>query len=196
MPIPAASSDLAAPADLADYLHEPLFAAGSDEERQAEMALRIASAVVRSRTGQRFAAGTAVLSLPATGDPWLLLPRFATTIDAVSLDGTVVAPGSGAGEYTLVGNRLYRHNGWSSYAYGPPVVTVTVGFSGEIPEDIFGATLAVAADVYENPRGLTSETVDDYAWRGSDSERGSAAQQALAAVEREYRRRPLTVPIG
>lgn len=182
---------LASVTQLADYLHETPWAVGSAEQRRAQQALDIASAIVRSRTGQRFEAGTYTVRLTATDEQWLTLPqRDVSAVSAVTLDGTAVT------DYTLVGNRLFRYSGWRTDGYGPPLVDVTFTTTGQVPDDVLGAVLAVAADIYENPRGLASETIGDYTWRGSESERGSVADARLAEVARAYRRRPTSVRIA
>lgn len=179
---------LATPAQLADYIRETPWTAGSPDERQAQQALDIASGIVRSRTGRDWATGSFTAYLPATDSQWLSLPADAT-VTAVTIDGAAVT------DYTVVGERLFRYAGWLTSAYSPPVITVIYTTSGVVPDDVLGAVLAVAADIYENPRGLASESIDDYTWRASESEFGAQAGAALTAVAAAYRRRPLTVPL-
>lgn len=191
MPVigPDSSDYFASVADLADYLHLPAFT--GDELRHAQLAVRLASGVLRTRTGQTFTSGTTTVMLPATDSQWLPLPPFGVTeVTAVSLDGTAIT------DHTRVGGRLFRYGGWASCWEGAPMVTVTYSYDGQIPEFVVGAALAVAADLFENPRGLTSESIDDYTWRASDSERGSAAQEAVAQAVRAFRPRPLSVQLG
>jgi hypothetical protein len=99
-------------------------------------------------------------------------------------------------DHVVVGNRVFRYAGWHASDVTAPVVTVTYTHGGTVPDEVLGATLAVAADIFENPTSLSSETIDDYTWRRSDSATGLLAEQLLAMVERTYRRRPLTVQLG
>jgi hypothetical protein len=183
--------DLAAKADLATFLGVDAWAAGTAEDSQAALALRIASSTVRSRTGQTFTAGTSTVALPTPDGQWLYLPKTpVVSIDALSIDGVAVT------DYTVIGNRVFRYVGWDASDVTAPVVMVTYTYGGTVPDEVLGATLAVAADIFENPTGLSSETIDDYTWRRSDSPTGMLAEQMLSTVERAYRRRPLTVQLG
>lgn len=162
---------------------------------RAQQALNIASAVVRSETGQTFEAGTSTVALPTPHGQWLTLPqRPVTAVTTITIDGLAVT------DFTRYGNRLFRFAGWTASSITAPVVTVTYSHGGAVPDDVLGVVLAIAADVVENQRGLTSETetIDDYTytWRASDTEQGSLASVELAQIIRAYRRRPLTVALA
>jgi hypothetical protein len=182
------STDLVTLTHLVNHLQRPAFDA--DEVRQAQQALDIAVQVVRSRTGQDFTAGTSTVSLPLPDDQWLRLPQQpVTAVTSVTLDGVAVT------DFQLVNGRLFRHAGWHVTTATAPVVTVTYSHGGTVPDDVRGAALAVAADLFDNPAGLQSETIDGYTWRRSDTAEGLLAEQLLDGVVRAYRRRPLTVPV-
>lgn len=173
--------------DLSDYLGTGFETA--PQTLQAELALRIATSVVQSRTGQNFLAGSSTVTVGAPRGPWLSLPqRPVTAVAEVSINGTQVT------DYTAVGSRLFRYQGWAVSYFAAPVVTVTYSHGGTVPDLVLGAVLAVAADIYENPTGLSSESIDDYTWRRSETSRGAEAAIALAEAVRAYRRRPLTIP--
>jgi hypothetical protein len=177
VPIPAGSSALVAPEDLADYLKRPAFAVGSNEERQAQQAVVIASATVIGRTGQRFLPGTSTETLMSLDGQWLYLTqRPVTTVTAVAIGGVAVT------DYIVVEDRLFRRSGWRAAWDTPPVVTVTYSHGGEVPVDVVGAVLAVAAELYGNPSGLESETVGEYSYR-----LGAASRAALDEIELRYR---------
>lgn len=183
--MPLSTSGLVTTDDLEDFLGVTFDATTLP---RASQAIAIASATVRSQTGQGFSAGTSTVTLLAPHDEWIDLPqRPVTAITSVTVNGTAVT------DYTLVNDRLHRPSwlDWSSTA--PATVTVSYAHGGTVPDDVQGAVLMLAAEVYENPRGLTSETIDDYSWRSGEG--SSPARDALAAVVRTYRRRPLIVPI-
>jgi hypothetical protein len=182
---------LATTSDLAAFLGVDAWGNGTTEDTQAALALRIASSVVRARTGQTFTTGTSTVALPTPSGQWLYLPKTpVVSVDALSIDGVAVT------DHVVTGNRVFRYAGWAASDVTAPVVTVTYTHGGTVPDEVLGAALAVAADIFENPTGLSSETLDDYTWRRSDTATGLLAEQLLATVERAYRRRPLTVQLG
>lgn len=177
---------LAKTAQLASHMQSAV------DATSGQQALDIASAIVASRCGQQFLPGTSTVALPTPAGPWLSLPQRpldGTAAIAVVIDGVAVT------DWTRVGDRLFRYGGWRARWDTAPVVTVTYSHGGPVPTVVLGAVLAVAADIYENPSGLSSETVDDYTWRRSETDRGSEASLALSEAVRAYRRRPLTVAI-
>jgi hypothetical protein len=189
--------DLLAPVeDLQAWLQDP----GLDPATAA-VALAAASGVVRGRTGQDFTAVVAdTVVLDGMEDQWLTLPqRPVTAVTAVAINGVT----QGALSWWLSGSRLYRWRGWNralvssaSTAFGlaPTLITVTYDHGyDEIPDDVKGAVLAIAADIVTNPAGLVSENIDDYTWRRSESPAGTAAGVLLAAVVRRYGTRVRTV---
>lgn len=181
------SLSLVTATQFATYLQSDL------DTASANQALRIASGIVTSRSGQQFLPGTSTVALAAPAGQWRSLPQRPVNPGSPI---TVLLNGLPVTDWTLVGDRLFRYAGWLADFYNAPIVTVTYSHGGAVPTVAEGAVLAVAADIYENPSSLSSETIDDYTWRRSDSERGAEASLALTEVVRAYRRRPLTVQIG
>lgn len=182
----------ATPADLAAYLQRPPFAAGA-ETTSAQLALDIASAVVTERAGQTFTVATETVTLDTHGDEDVHLPQrpvtsvgSVTTRDRGSVTNTARTLNT---DYEVRGGRLR----WVGIGVWPYEVTVTYthGYA-TIPNDVKGATLAVAAEIYSNPEGLSQSAIDDSNDRHEWAE-DSPAERLLKMVERRYRRRSLTV---
>lgn len=187
----------AAPADLAAYLRIATPAAASADETSMQLALNIASSVVVARTGQRFTAEAAdTITLDTHGGEDVFLPQRPVTAvtSVVTRDrgSTVTTARTLNVDYEVRGDRLR----WVGLGYWPYEVTVTYdhGFA-TIPDDVKGATLAVAAEIFDNPEGLSRSAIDDandqHEWADD-----SPAERMLKLVERRYKRKPLTVRIG
>jgi hypothetical protein len=102
-----------------------------------------------------------VVTLIGDTDSWFNLPqRPVTTVTTVKIDGTTVT------DYKRFGARLWRTAGWATCSSEPSAVEVT--YSHGYPEWdrglslATGATLALAAKVYENPVGAIGMSIDDY----------------------------------
>lgn len=179
-------------ADMATYLQIPL----PQDQAALIMAVDMATSVVVSRTGQEFEAVNGdVVTLDPDGDTVWLPQRPVTAVTSVvtrDLGSTVATPRTVNLEYEVRGPRLR----WVGPGVWPYEVTVTYDHGyATIPADVQAATLAVAAELYANPSGLSSETIDDYTWRASEGEE-SLADRLLAGLVRRYGRRPLTVRLG
>lgn len=182
----------ATPADLAAYLQRPAFAAGA-ETVSAQLALDIATAVVVERTGQTFTVATETITLDTHGDEDVHLPQrpvtavtSVTTRDRGSSTSTARTLNT---DYEVRGGRL-RWVGVGTWPY-EATVTYTHGYA-TIPDDVKGATLAVAAEIHSNPEGLAQSAIDDSNDRHEWTE-DSPAERMLKMVERRYGRRSLTV---
>lgn len=187
---------LASTADLAAYLQQPNFSAGA-ETASAQLALDIASSIVRARTGQDFAEKVDdVVTLDTYGEEDVRLPqRPVTAVTAL----TTRERGSATSttrtvntHFEVRGDRL-RWVGGGGWPY-EVTVTYTHGYT-TIPDDVKGATLAVAAEIYDNPEGLSRSALDDDTAQHEWAE-DSPAERMLKLVEKRYRRRPLTVRLG
>lgn len=152
--------------DLADALQMPL---GDLNSATGTLLLEIATAVVQeSAGGQRIVAVAGeTLNIIGTTDSWLDLPQLpVTAVTSVTLDGTALTSGIEATNYKLRGDRLWRTDGWQTYA-GQPSDVVIVHSHGLAPgaqglQLGRGATLSLAKGQYPNPGGVVSESIDDY----------------------------------
>lgn len=183
----------ATPSDLAAYLQRAAFTAGA-ETTSAQLTLDIATAVVVERTGQTFTVVTNdVITLDTHGDEDVNLPQLpVTSVTSVTTRdrGSVTTTARTANiDYEVRGGRL-RWVGAGTWPY-EVTVTYTHGYA-TIPDDVKGATLAVAAEIHANPEGLSQSALDDSNDRHEWSE-DSPAERMLKMVERRYKRRSLTV---
>jgi hypothetical protein len=185
----------AIPADLATYLQREAFAAGA-ETTSAQLALDVATSVVIARTGQTFTAVTGdVVTLDTHGDEDVFLPQRPVTAvtSVVTRDrgSTVTTARTLNTDYEVRGDRLR----WVGIGAWPYEVTVTYdhGYT-TIPDDVKGATLAVAAEIHTNPEGLARSAIDD-AQDAHEWADDSPAERMLKLVARRYGRKPLTVRV-
>lgn len=190
-------ASFAAPADLAAYLRIATPAAASADETSMQLALNIATSVVVARTGQQFTAATGTtVTLDTHGDEDVFLPqRPVTAVTSVvtrERGSTVTTARTLNVDYERRGDRLR----WVGVGYWPYEVTVTYDHGyATIPDDVKGATLAVAAEIFDNPEGLSRSGLDDdtaqHEWADD-----SPAERMLKMVARKYGRKPLSVRLG
>ena len=177
--------------DLAAYLQRSTLM--GSEAASAQLALDIASSVVRERTGQDFAVVTETITLDTYGAEDVRLPQLPVTeiasVTTRERGSTITAARTLNADYEVRGGRL-RWVGLGSWPY-EITVTYTHGYA-TIPDDVKGATLAVAAEMFANPEGLSQSAIDDSNDRYEWSE-DSPAERMLKLVERRYKRRSLTV---
>jgi hypothetical protein len=185
---------LASPADLAAYLQRETFTAASAKEASAQLALDIASSVVVARTGQTFEAVAGdVVTLDTHFSEDVRLPqRPVTAVTSVvtrHLGETTTTARTLNTDYEVRGDRLR----WVGIGTWPYEVTVTYDHGyAEIPNDVKGATLAVAAEIFDNPEGLARSAIDD-AQDAHEWADDSPAERMLKLVEKRYGRKPLSV---
>jgi hypothetical protein len=154
---------------------------------QAEQAIATASAWVEGKTGMAFTERTATITLPSSrlfDMPFPLQPLRDVT--AISINGVPVTDF----KKTAMGT-LFRTTQWAT-SYLPEDITVTAvyGFA-EVPADIKGVVLELAALAYDGDEGVTSESIDDYrVQRG-----GMLSQMSLDTIAR-YAGRVTSVPIA
>lgn len=195
------ADQLCTPEDLASALQSDLDAA------TATLWVEVCTAVVQEAAGNQriIQVAGATITLAGYTSRWLDLPQIpVTSVTSATLDGTLltaVSPGGSADGYRLVGNRLWRTNGWQTYA-GEPSSVVVVNTHGYATgsQDLQlarGAVIALAQTAYSNPSGATSEKIDDYAVA---YEKAAAAMEGMthlkAALKRKYGRRGGLVRIG
>lgn len=191
------ADQLATPAQLASYLQVP---EADLDDATADVLLNAATAVVQEAAGgQRIIQVVDdVLGLSGLSDSWLALPQIpVTAVDAVVLDSMTLvlgAAGDVGSTYRVVGNRLWRADGWQTYIGEPSEVVVT--YTHGYPPGHQGlelarqATLALAATPYSTPSGATQVKIDDYAEAYSAvAARMEAGRGLKAALRRQYGRR-------
>lgn len=184
----------ATPADLAAYLQREPFAGGA-ETASAQLALDIATSAIVAETGQTFEAvvdDEIVLDTHGDGDVYLPQRPVTAVASVVTRDRGAVATTTRTlnTEFEVRGHRLR----WVGLGAGWPYEVTVVYSHGyqTIPDDVKGATLALAAEIYTNPEGLASSALDDsndhHEWQD-----GSPADRMLRRLVRRYGNRPLTV---
>jgi hypothetical protein len=185
------ADQLASPSDLASLLQKDV------DTATATLVIEACTAVVQAAAdGQRIVQVTNETdSVIGTLSPWLRLTQWpVTAVSAVTLDGvslTVGVPGSGSTTYRLVGNRLWRQCGWQTYCGEPSTVgfTYTHGYASGRQELQFGrgVVLSLGRGLFENPSGVASEKIDDYAVAYAAAEAALDASPSLkAAIRKQY----------
>ncbi|MBW1600893.1 hypothetical protein JJV70_02000 [Streptomyces sp. JJ66] len=201
--------DLATESDLEAYLQAPVDAAA------ATVALQIASAAIRSFTKQVLTFVAQETVLLAGGERTLRLPQRPPVVDGDN-PLTVVEVADGGGQdcsavedrdYTRLGAELTRscpwyapgrYMGWpysrTQGVWAPRVkVTYSHGYT-EIPPDITGVCLDLAAATLTNPSRLRSETVGGVSQVYTVETFGTGSLTASHRdILRSYRRTALSV---
>lgn len=140
--------------ELASYLQKDL------DTASATLALALATGEFVRRARRRWAATADTYTTTATYATSLALPfRDVTAITALKINGV-----STAVDYTLRHDTVFRELGFGDpYTWPPQEITVEFTY-GEttIPDDVKLAVLGCAGELYENPTGVVSETIDDY----------------------------------
>ncbi|ETK36131.1 hypothetical protein [Microbispora sp. ATCC PTA-5024] len=180
---------LATPANLDAYTGQSVPAA------QAELALRLASGMVRRWTGQQISLVKDDTVTLAGGRRVLYLPQRPVVVDAdhpltVTELGGVGYPNLLAVDnvtFTRLADELTRYCGWWTDRVQ---VTYSHGYAS-IPDDIVGVVLDVAARSMTNTMGLRTVTIDDYTRTYANETLGTTLTQqnrdALAAYRRPAR---------
>lgn len=151
---------LATPDDLSAFLQRDVPA------DQAEVSLRIASAVVRGYTGQTITWVAGDVMVLEGGGPTIVLPQRPIVVDGDNPITVVELAEYGTGNltatedltFTRFQDELRRYCGtWS------PRVRVTHSHGNTtVPGDVVAAVLDIAGRSLTNPSGLRSVTIDDY----------------------------------
>ncbi len=140
--------------ELASYLQKDL------DTASATQALTLATGEFVRRARRRWAATAETYTTTATYATSLALPyRSVTAVTSLRINGVVTAV-----DYTLRNGAIYRLNAFGDPAAWPPdeiAVDFTYGAT-VIPDDVKLAVLGCAGEIYDNPTGIVSETIDDY----------------------------------
>jgi hypothetical protein len=136
--------------DLATYMARDFSA---PDTATATQALDIATSIVQSYTGQTLSQVTEAVTVPRTSSLLVLLPQMpVTAVASVVDDGTLL---------TLNDDYVWHRSGVIHRMTGSFFRTVTVTYThgyATIPDDVKGATLAVAAGIFT---GGGKRAVDD-----------------------------------
>lgn len=175
---------LATVADLAAHLQRDFDAA---DAYTADQALQAASAIVRAYLRQEVSlVEMDTVAIPVSRDGLASLPqRPVGTVFTVETTGGASVPWISTGE-GLVLSPL-------RYGGGTVVVTYSHGYAdGEVPADIRGVVLDVAARRMDNPRGLASENMGSYSYtRPQGSSTGlSLYPEEMGTLDRSALGRP------
>jgi hypothetical protein len=183
-------------AELAAYLHQDPFATAA-EITAAQLDLDLASGVVVDRTGQTFdAVADDVVTLDTCPGEDVRLPQrpvtAVTSVTTRDMGSAAVTTRTLNTDYEVRADRLR----WVGVGWWPYEVTVTYSHGyAVIPGTVKAATLAVAAELHDNPSGLSRSAIDDstdqYEWAD-----GSPAEKMLKLVARRYGAKSLTVRLG
>jgi hypothetical protein len=195
------ADQLATPSDLASLLQQDV------DTATATLVVEACTAVVQAAAdGQRIIQVVADMdTVIGTTERWLRLPQWpVTAVSAVTLDGVTLAagaPGSGLSTYRLVGNRLWRGQGWQTYCGEPSTVgfTYTHGYATGRQELQLGrgSVLSLGRGLFDNPSGAASEKIDDYAVTYAAAEAALEASPALKrAIRKQYGPRARMVRIA
>lgn len=178
--------------ELASYLQRDL------DTASAQLASDMAHGRIRGWTRQTLTVATSTDPLPIDRDTLIVrMPeRPVSSIASVVINGTAIAANVWGG---------YAWDGYSNEfqvallpvvastiirPWPRAVVTYTHGFATP-PDDLKDVALSVAARIYDNPRGLRQESIDDYAYtRGGndDNMAGAGLLPTEKELLRKYRR--------
>lgn len=181
---------LATSEDLSAYLQRDVPA------DQAEVSLRIASAVVRGYTGQTISFVAGDVMVLEGGGSTVVLPQRPIVVDDDNPIVVVELAEYGTGNltatedltYTRFQDELRRYCGtWS-----PRVrVTCSHGYT-TVPGDVTATVLDIAGRSLTNPSGLRSVTIDDYSRTYASETLGGASLSDANRLSLANYRRPVS----
>lgn len=193
-----AADQLATPADLATLLGVPA-------DDRMTLLVECATAVVQEAAGNQriLQAVDDAVTLPGLTPSELRLPQIpVTAVTSVTLDGaalTAGAAGSGGKTYRLIGNSLWRGDGWQAYCGEPSEVVVT--YSHGYPPNsqelqlARNEVLSLASGRYDNPGNAGQVRIDDYA-ATYDAMSREMTKSMRASLRRKYGRQAGAVRVG
>lgn len=121
------------------------------------------SAAIRDAAGCAITRQTSTVSFTAEASRRIELPgRPVVSVDTVLLDGVPVT------DWTLVGNSLWRQDGWGTPGDIPSTLTVTFTYGWEtLPADVVDLACSLVTGAQHDRaggshRGVAYERVDDY----------------------------------
>lgn len=157
------------PIELEDYLGRSL---SDTETRQAELAIELATQIIKSRTGQEIEAGTSTETF--TTGAFILRQFPVTSVVEVQVDGVV----QDAGWYVVDSSGVLRWRWWRAAPPWTPESIITVEYAhgyDPIPADVRAVCLALAArGVGDTNSGrVLEEAIGTYRVRYADDSLGS-----------------------
>ncbi len=175
-------TDLFALSELASYLQRDL------DTASATLARDLATGLIEDYTGP-LTSGTSTITIPVDCEGVIQLP-----VQAITAVSTVVMGGASVG---FVWEKPYprlRLTSWinpsntlNGTIWPTADVTLTHGWA-TVPAVVKAVALSAAARIYDNPRGMRTESVDDYSGTraGSDDDLAGLTLTAteLATLER------------
>jgi hypothetical protein len=162
------ADQLATPADLASLLQKDL------DTASATLAIEVCTAVVQAAVdGRRIVKTTNTEIIYGGRGAVLRLKQWPiVSITSVTYGTTLLTQGTTWGNWTQTPVGVWRGPGWAE-CWGPPVGTTVVYTAGYDPAGSDsdkqalqlgrGVVLSLARGLFENPSGVTSEKIDDYA---------------------------------
>lgn len=133
---------------------------GVDKQASAQLALDMATGLIKADLGQQVDQVTETITLPADGSDVLLLPEIpVTAVASVTYDGAVLP----ATDYTWTrAGIITRAKGY--FWEEPTTVTYTHGYAAaDVPVALKALCLSVAARYFGNPKGYDSKSGDNFA---------------------------------
>lgn len=185
-----------------------------DEITAATLALDMVSSEIEEAIGRSYTGGTNNINVPGNWDQWIELPSTPTSIESVSINGTVLSSSSGwfwragrllrrgpnpaeemmfAADYDgpiLQGAQPYI----GSFHWGGPGSTVTIGFtapSTAVPAFLKGYAINAVIGILTNPTQIESEALGAYQVRyvaKGERSLGILSPSETAMLRRRFRR--------
>jgi hypothetical protein len=179
------ADQLATREDLASSLQQTV------DNSSADLAIEVCTAVVQAATGQKILRVTDDSEIVyGTRDPLLRLKqRPIVSITSVTYNGTLLTQGTAWGNWAAYPEGVWRYLGWTE-CWGPPASATVVYTHGYAPgaqelQVARGAVLSLARGLFQNPSGVTSEKIDDYAVAYDAASTALAAAPSLRALLRK-----------
>jgi hypothetical protein len=144
-------------AELGNYLQTTIAA---DKTDSAQLALDLATALIKSDLGQEVEQGTSTETFAGNDSNVLVLKEIpVTAVTSVVYDGDTLTVDD---DYTWTrAGIITKADGY--YWREEAVVTYTHGYaSGDVPTTMKAVCLSVAARYFDNPRGYDSKTGDNF----------------------------------
>jgi len=193
--------DFITPSQLASYLQSDV------DTSSATLAITQAEALVRGYCRQTITAdtSTALLPIQVGGDGYfVLLPESpVTAVDTVEVSGVAYVDGvdfSWDGASQTVRLAVVEYDDTVQFRPTAPLAEVTYDHGYATPPgDVVAVVLSLAGRVFDNPRGMRSESVEGYTYtRGGDGDDilGVSLSKSEMKILDRYRTRARSVTVS